>query len=111
VPFKPKICGLFEALSANVSVPASLPTIDGLKVRLTVHVPPFAATGVLVEQVVPPAATAKSLPLVPPIVIEVIVTGWPVAFVSVTVCGALVVLTVCGENVRLAGERVAPAAV
>jgi hypothetical protein len=48
VPLSVTVCGLFPALSVNVSVPVAEPIADGVNVRPTVH-RPFAAT--LVPQV------------------------------------------------------------
>lgn len=58
VPDNATVCGLVVALSVIVSVPVRVPAAVGVNVTLMVHVPPLAATGVLVLQVV--LAMAKS---------------------------------------------------
>jgi len=59
VPLKPTVCGLPLALSVSVRLPDRVPLAVGVKVTSTTQLAP-AATGVLVLQVVPPAAMAKS---------------------------------------------------
>ena len=59
MPLKPTVCGLPLALSVSVRLPERLPVAVGVNVTLITQLPP-AATGALVLQVVPLAATAKS---------------------------------------------------
>ena len=59
VPLKLTTCGLPLALSVSVRLPERPPVAVGVKVTLITQLP-LAATGVLVLQVVPLAATAKS---------------------------------------------------
>jgi hypothetical protein len=78
-------------LSVIVSVPLSEPVAVGVNVTLIVQEPP-AATGLLVEQVVPAEATAKAPALVPVMAMLAIVrAAVPVVLLSVTDCDALVV--------------------
>jgi hypothetical protein len=53
------VCGLPPALSVSVRLPERAPIAVGVKITLITQLPP-AATGVLVLQVVPLAATSKS---------------------------------------------------
>jgi hypothetical protein len=76
------------------------PTMLGVKVTLNVHFPPEAS--VAPQGFVPEGAAAKS-----PLATKLdIVSVPPELFVSVTVCGALVVPTVCALKVRLVGSNV-----
>ena len=59
VPLKPTTWGLPLALSVSVRLPERLPVAVGVKVTLITQLL-LAATGALVLQVVPLAATAKS---------------------------------------------------
>ncbi len=79
-----------EALSAKLSVAVSKPSVEGVKVRETVHVPPPAATTLMVEQVA--AVIAKSGPYLPVTfgLLLKIREALPV-FVSVTIDTGLVV--------------------
>jgi hypothetical protein len=80
-------------LSVTVRVAVSAPAAVGVNVTLIVQELP-AATGVLVEQVVPVEATAKELALVPLMAMLVMVRGAvPVALLRVSACAALVVST------------------
>jgi hypothetical protein len=78
-------------LSVMVSVPLSGPVAVGEKVTLIVQEPP-AATGLLVEQVVPVEATAKALAFAPVIAMLLMVSAAvPVALLRVTDSDPLVV--------------------
>jgi len=59
VPLKLTVCGLPLALSVSVRLPERLPVAVGVNVTLIAQLLP-AASGALVPQVVPLAATAKS---------------------------------------------------
>jgi hypothetical protein len=87
-PLRGTLCGLPLALSARVRVPDRVPTAVGVKVTLITQLPP-AATGVLVLQVVPLTATAKS-----PVTAMLVKVKDPVpVLVTVTGLAALVVPT------------------
>jgi hypothetical protein len=74
-----------------------VPLAVGVNVTLIVHVPPLAATGVLVLHVV--LATAKSLAGIDGATLN---TKFPSPlFVTVTTCAVLVVLIGCVANVRV----------
>jgi hypothetical protein len=87
------VCGLPAALSAIVSAADRDPAALGVNVMLIMHAA-VGATAAPVVQVVP-VATAKSAALVPEIDGAAVMfkLAFPV-FVTVTVCAALVVLTV-----------------
>ena len=87
VPLSARDWGLLGALSLMVRLPERLAVAVGLKVTLITQLPP-AATGALVLQVVPLAATAKS----PVAAMPVKVKGMLPVLVTVSVCGALVLL-------------------
>jgi hypothetical protein len=87
VPLKLAVCVLPvtpPALSVTVRVAAREPAAPGVKVTLIVQ-EPDAATGLLVEQVVPVEATAKSLALVPEMAMLAIVRAEVVGLLSVKV--------------------------
>ena len=72
-------------------MPLSVPVAVGEKVTLIVQEPP-AATGLLVEQVVPAEAMAKAPALAPVMAMLAMVSAAvPVALLRVTACDALVV--------------------
>src|SRR5512135_1629617 len=87
------VCGLLAALSVMESAPVREPTAAGVNVTLIAHAAPAAtdAPHVLVWAKSPDAAIP-----------EIESAAVPV-FVSVTVCGAVVVCTGSPEKVRLAG--------
>jgi hypothetical protein len=98
VPVNATVCGLVVALSLSVRVPVRVPVAVGVNVTLMVQVPPLAATGVLVLQVV--LAMAKS----PEIAGAALNTKPPSPlFVTVTVCAVLVVLIGCDAKVNDVG--------
>jgi len=92
VPLKVTVCVLGLALSVSVRLAERVPVAVGVNVTLITQLPPLAATGVLVLQVVLPA-TAKSLGFVPPMAtLEKVRLAVPL-LVTVTVLAALVVDT------------------
>jgi hypothetical protein len=113
VPFRPTVCVLPVTpllLSVMVSVPLSGPVAVGEKVTLIVQEPP-AATGLLVEQVVPVEATAKALAFAPVIAMLAIVSAAvPVVLPRVTGSDP-VVPTIWLPNVRLDEVTLATGAV
>jgi hypothetical protein len=88
VPLKLTVCGLVVTLSVSVRLPERLPVAVGVNVTLITQLPPLAATGALVRQVVP-LAVAKS-PVTPMLVK---LKDWPTLLVTVTELAALVVPT------------------
>ena len=100
VPLKPTTWGLPLALSVRVRLPERLPVAVGVNVTLITRLL-LAATGALVPQVVPLAATAKS----PVTAMLVKVKGAVPVLVTVAAWGVLVRSMFCGLNVRLAEER------
>jgi hypothetical protein len=87
------VCGLPAALSAIVSAADRDPAALGVNVMLIMHAAVGATAAPFVQVV--PVATAKSAALVPEIDGAAVMfkLAFPV-FVTVTVCAALVVLTV-----------------
>ena len=84
----------------TVAAPMMEPTTLGVKVTLKVHLPPEAS--VAPQGFVPEGVAAKS-----PLATRLeIVRVPPELLVSVTVCGALVVPTVCALKVRVVGDMV-----
>ena len=83
VPESATACGLFGALSENVSAPVSLPSTVGVKVTFTVHLAPLAK--------VEPQVLERMAKL--PLVVMLLMFSAPVpVLVSVTVLATLVVL-------------------
>jgi hypothetical protein len=93
VPVRVNVCGLPAALSAMLSAADRDPAALGVKVMLMTHAAVGATAAPFVQVV--PDATAKSAALVPEIAAAAVMfrLAFPV-FVTVTVCAALVVLTV-----------------
>jgi hypothetical protein len=93
VPVRVNVCGLPAALSAMLSAADRDPAALGVKVMLMTQAAVGATAAPFVHVV--PAATAKSAALVPEIAAAAVMfrLAFPV-FVTVTVCAALVVLTV-----------------
>ena len=85
-PVKPIVWGLFEALSAMVTVPARVPVVVGVKLTLIVQLAPAATE----DPQVPEPAKAKSPPIVRLLIVSV---AFPV-LLSVTACATLAVPTV-----------------
>jgi hypothetical protein len=100
VPVRLTICGEFVAPSVMESVPVRVPVVVGLNVTDIVQLALLPASTVP-HGVVPPA-TAEKFPLAAN---ESDVLAVPVFF-SVTTFAALVVPTVCAENVSVVGETV-----
>jgi hypothetical protein len=90
VPVSGTVCGLPLALSVTVKVPERGPVAVGVNVTLIVQFA-FAASvaGLIGQALVPVLVWAKS----PEAAIKLIVRGLVPVFVSVTVCGALVVVS------------------
>ena len=107
VPDKGTVCGLPPALSLIVRVPDLAPTAMGAKVTLIVQFTPAAKVAGLTGQAdAPVLVSAKS----PEAAIELIVRAAVPLFVRVTICDALVVVSNCPPNVRLAGDSPTPGA-
>ena len=88
MPLKLTVWGLPLALSVSVRLPERLPVAVGVNVTLITQLP-LAATGVVVLQVVPVAATAKS----PVTAMLVKLKDAAPLLVTVTALGVLVVPT------------------
>lgn len=84
-------------MSVIVSDPASVPEVVGVKVTLMVQVP-FGPTEV---QLFVSAKEVASVPVIA--TFDTVIVPEPLTFENVTVCGLLVVPTVCAANVKLAG--------
>lgn len=104
VPDRLTVCGLPVASSAMFSVALSFPSVVGVKVTLMVQLFPAA----IVSQLL---LSAKSPLLEPVIVMLLTVTGPEPVFVTVTVCGGLVVSGRTVPNERDVGETVTLGAV
>jgi hypothetical protein len=104
VPVSGTNCGLPAALSAKLTFALRAPVAVGVNVTLTVQ---FAFAASEAGQAL---VCAKSPGLVPVTVIPEIVSAALPVLVSVMVCDALVVFSVCDANVKLAGERPATGA-
>lgn len=87
LPLKLTVCGLLPASSVSVRLPERAPSAVGVNVTLMTQLEPPAATGVLVLQVVPLAARAKS----PVNAMLVKIREAVPLFVTVTALGTLVV--------------------
>jgi hypothetical protein len=96
VPLRFTTCGLVRAESVNVSTPVADPSVVGMKVTLTVHVPPAATlvTQVFVEIANGPLA-------VTPLRLSA-AFSW---LVNVTVLAELVSFTAMFPKLRLVGEK------
>src|SRR5436305_8733374 len=103
VPVRATTSGLLGALSEKVSVPLSGPLLLGVNVTETLQVAPI---GSVVPQVL--LLMAKSVALVPPMAIELMVSATPLLFVSVTVRGPEVLPTVWVGNASAQGQTCAP---
>jgi hypothetical protein len=103
VPVRLAIWGLLLALSVTVRLPAAAPVAVGVNVTAIAQVPPLAATGNELEQVVPAVARPKGLVTT----IAVMVRLLEPVLVSVIGCALLVVPTIWagkGDGV----DRLAP---
>src|ERR1700722_7930316 len=95
-PLSEMICGLPGTSSAIESVPSRALAADGVKVTAIWHdakTPPFTGSLQVSEALKSPAAETFDM-----------VTGTAPAFVTVTVCGALVVPTGWGAKATCAGN-------
>ena len=88
-------------MSVKFSEALRVPLVDGVKVTLTVQAPLAGSVAAVQES----ALTAKSAESGPAIVTEKTLRSLMPPFETVTVCDALVVLSVCAANVRLEGEK------
>ena len=100
MPLKTSVCGLPWSLSVRLRLPVLAPFAPGVKVRLSVHVPPAASVVQLLVVI------TKSLLFVPVMAALVTVTEVVPLFVTVTVIGALVVPTVWVPKLTGDGDRV-----
>jgi hypothetical protein len=100
-PSRDTVRGLPAALSLIVTVPLRVPVAVGVKVTLTAQLSPGASVAGGIPQLF---VWANSPLFVPAIVIPVMVRLPSPLFVSVTVCGGLVVLMGCGGKDKLAGD-------
>ena len=98
VPLTGTLCGEPEALSVNTMAEDRAPVEDGVNTTDTVQVPPEGATDAH-----PVGVGTKSPELVPCETIDVMVSAALPELVTVKVCGAEVVPTVCELKVRLRG--------
>jgi hypothetical protein len=108
VPLTGTLCGEPEALSVNTMAEDRAPVVDGVNTTETVQVPPEGATDAH-----PVGVGTKSAELVPCETIDVMVSAALPELVTVKVCGAEDVPTVCEAKVRLVGstEKLAVAVV
>ena len=106
MPLKLTVCGLPLALSVSVRLPERLPVAVGVNVTLIRQLP-LAATGAVVLQVVPLAATAKS----PAAAMLVKLRDTVPLLVTVTALAALVVPTCSLPKLTLVVLRLMPGAV
>ena len=93
-PFSEMTCGLFPALSTKVTEPDALPAVVGVKVTVIEQIPPAGRDA---PQVLVCAKGAVG-------VMEVRVKGAVPLLVSVTVCAALVELTIWVPKLRVPAE-------
>lgn len=100
VPESPTDCGLVEALSFTFNFPLRLPVAPGVKITLTVHVPP---AGTEEAQVL---VCEKSPLLVPVMLIPVMVSATFCRFVNVVFIGLLEVPTATVPKFNEVGLKV-----
>jgi hypothetical protein len=93
VPVKGIICGLVEALSVMVTVAVLVPAALGVKVTSMSQLPPAATLPLVGQAEVEVVTKAKSLLLVPVMVMPLMVKAAPPVLVSITVMTGLVVAT------------------
>jgi hypothetical protein len=107
VPLNATICGLPVALSAMFNVAARAPAAPGVNSTLIVQLAPAASVPVALQAAPDvPAGTPKSPAFVPVIVNPLKLTAAVLLFVTVTLSGALVVVSACDPNIKLLGVRV-----
>lgn len=104
VPLSVTLCGLFAALSENLRVELRPFLLVGVNVTLTVHDVPWANPAPPIGHVL--AWMAKSPEFPPAMVMLEKISAEPPELVTVTICGALVVPTLCAGNVNDAGDSV-----
>jgi hypothetical protein len=97
VPLSATVCGLPDALSAMVNVPARVPAKVGVKVTSIVQFAPALSE-------TPHVLVCAKSPLVP--MLLMVSEASPLS-VKVTLCSALVEFTSCGVKVRVDGETLA----
>jgi hypothetical protein len=107
VPLNATVCGLPVALSAMFNVAVRAPFALGVNSTLIVQLAPAASDPVgLHPEVVFGSGTPKSPAFVPLTVKPVKFTAAALLFVTVTLIGALVVVSACEPNVKLVGATV-----
>jgi hypothetical protein len=104
VPVKATVCGLPVTLSATFRVAVRVPTAVGVNRTLIVQLAPIARLPAPLHMVPEVGnGTAKSPAFVPVTVKPAKLIAAVPVFETVTLCGALVVPTVCDVNVKLVG--------
>ena len=107
VPLNATICGLPVALSAIFNVAIRAPFACGVNNTLIVQLAPAANVPVgLHPELVFGSGTAKSPAFAPLTVKPVKFTGPVLVFITVTLSGALVVVSACDPNAKLLGVTV-----
>jgi hypothetical protein len=107
VPLNATICGLPVALSAMFNVAVCVPFACGANTTLIMQLAPAANVPVGLHPVLEfGSGTAKSPAFAPLTVKPVKFTAAVLLFVTVTLNGALVVLTACEPNAKLLGVTV-----
>jgi len=107
VPLNATVCGLPVALSAMFNVAVRAPFAPGVNTTLIVQLAPAASVPVALHPAPDEGrGTAKSSASSPLIVNPLKVTVAVLVFFTVTLNGALVVLTACEPNVKLLGVTV-----
>jgi hypothetical protein len=107
VPLSATSCGLPVALSEMFNVAVRAPAAPGVNATLIVQLAP-AANVPVAPHAAPdvPAGTPKSPALAPVIVNPLKFTAAVLVFITVTLNGALVVVSACDPNVKLLGVTV-----
>jgi len=107
VPLNATVCGLPVALSAMSNVAVRAPFACGVNSTLIVQLAPAAKVTAALHAVPGvPAGSAKSPAFAPVIVSPLKFTAAVLGFVTVTLNGALVVVSACDPNVKLLGVTV-----
>jgi hypothetical protein len=107
VPLNPTICGLPVALSAIFNVAVRAPFACGVNTTLIVQLAPPASVPVALHPAPEDGSgTEKSSASAPLIVNPVKFTAAVLVFVTVTINGALLVVTACDPNAKLLGVTV-----
>ncbi len=111
VPLNATVCGLPVALSAMLSVAVRAPFADGANTTLIVQLAPAASVPVALHPAPEVGSgTEKSSASSPLIVNPLNVTVLLPVFFTVTLSGALVVVSACEPNAKLLGVTVTVAA-